>query len=105
VRVENRKTGLHVLVVAPSFTTSNIRRAALLADGSVQGETPRDEDHMMSAEEVASCVYKAVVKRKRQLILTFYEGKLSVLVGKIFPKFLDKQVYKTFAEESDSPLR
>jgi short-subunit dehydrogenase len=105
VRVENRKTGLHVLVVAPSFTTSNIRRSALLADGTVQGETPRDEDHMMSAEAVASHVYNAVLKRKRQLILTFYEGKLSIFVGKIFPKFLDKQVYKTFAEEPDSPLK
>jgi NAD(P)-dependent dehydrogenase (short-subunit alcohol dehydrogenase family) len=42
IRVENLKTGLHVLMVAPGFTTSNIRRAALLADGSAQGETPRD---------------------------------------------------------------
>lgn len=105
IRVENRKTGLHVLVVAPGFTTSNIRRAALMADGSVQGETPRDEDHMMSAEKVAFHVYKAVVKRKRHLILTFYQGKLTVFVGKIFPKFVDKQVYNTFAKEPDSPLK
>ena len=105
IRVENRKTGLHVLVVAPGFTTSNIRRAALLADGSPQGETPRDEDHMMSAEKVASLVYKAVVKRKRQLVLTFFQGKLTVLVGKIFPRLVDKQVYRTFAKEPDSPLK
>jgi len=105
VRVENRKTGLHVLVVAPGFTTSNIRRAALLADGSPQGETPRDENHMMPAEEVASHVYKAVMKKKRRLVLTFYQGKLTVLVSKIFPNLVDRQVYKTFAEEPDSPLK
>jgi len=104
VRVENLKTGLHVLIVAPGFTTSNIRRTALLADGSLQGETPRDEDHMMSAEEVASNIFKAVVRRKRNLVLTFYHGKLTVFVGKIFPKLVDKQVYKTFAKEPDSPL-
>jgi len=105
IRVENLKTGLHVLVVAPGFTTSNIRRAALLADGSLQGETPRDENHMMPAEKVASHVYKAVVKRKRHLVLTFYQGKLTVLVGKIFPKFVDRQVFNTFAKEPDSPLK
>jgi short-subunit dehydrogenase len=105
VRVENRKTGLHVLVVAPGFTTSNIRRAALLADGTMQGETPRDESHMMSAEKVAEYVYFAVKKRKRQLILTFFEGKLTVFLGKIIPKFLDKLIYNTFAKEPDSPLK
>lgn len=105
VRVENRKTGLHVLVVAPGFTTSNIRRTALLADGSEQGETPRDENHMMSAEQVAALIYKAVVKRKRQLILTFVEGKLAIFLGKFIPEFLDKQIYNTFAKEPDSPLK
>jgi len=103
VRVENRKTGLHVLVVAPGFTASNIRRSALLADGSEQGETPRDENHMMSAEEVASQVYKAVVSRKRKLILTFFQGKLAVFLGKFFPEFMDKQVFNTFAKEPDFP--
>lgn len=105
VRVENRKTGLHVLVVAPGFTTSNIRKAALLADGTPQGETPRDENHMMSAETVASHIYRAVVKRKRQLILTFLEGKLTVFLGKFIPKYLDKLIYNTFAKEPDSPLK
>ena len=105
VRVENRKTGLHVLDVAPGFTTSNIRKAALLADGSEQGETPRDENHMMSAEVVAEHVYKAVAKRKRHVILTFVQGKLTVFLGKFIPKFLDKQIYNTFAKEPDSPLK
>jgi len=105
VRVENRKTGLHVLVVAPGFTTSNIRKAALLADGTPQGETPRDENHMMSAEAVAEHIFEAVVKRKRHLILTFLEGKLTVFLGKFIPKFLDKLIYNTFAREPDSPLK
>jgi short-subunit dehydrogenase len=105
IRVENRKTGLHVMIVAPGFTTSNIRRAALLADGKQQGETPRDEDHMMSAEAVAVHVYKAVLNRKRKLILTFIQGKLTVFVGKFAPRFLDQQIYKTFAKEPQSPLR
>jgi short-subunit dehydrogenase len=105
VRIENLKKGLHVLVAAPGFTTSNIRRTALLADGTEQGETPRDENHMMSSEAVSSHIYKAVVRRRRNLVLTFYQGKLTVFLGKFLPGFLDKQIYKTFAKEPDSPLK
>jgi short-subunit dehydrogenase len=105
VRVENLKTGLHVLVAAPGFTTSNIRKSALMADGSLQGITPRDENHMMPAETVAAKIYKAVVRRKRNLILTFYQGKLTVFVGKFFPGFLDRQIFNEFAKEQDSPLK
>jgi len=105
IRVENSKTGLHVLIAAPGFTTSNIRRAALLANGSPQGATPRDESHMMSAEVVATYIYKAVLKRKRNLVLTFFQGKLTVFLGKFSPRFLDKFIYDTFAKEPDSPLK
>ena len=37
---------------------------ALTADGSAQGETPRDEGKMMSAEAVAERLVKGVYKRK-----------------------------------------
>ena len=53
LRTEVMNRGVHVLVACPGFTSSNIRNAALVADGSVQGESPREEDKMMSAEEVA----------------------------------------------------
>jgi hypothetical protein len=60
---------------------------------------------MRSAEEVASRVCKALIKRRRHLVLTFYQGKLTILIAKIFPKLVDSQVYKTFAKEPDSPLK
>jgi len=40
IRVENLKTGLHVLVVAPGFTASEIRKSALVSNGDQQGDTP-----------------------------------------------------------------
>jgi len=68
LRIENLKTGLHVLIAAPGFTASEIRKSALTANGSKQGETPRNENKMMSAEECAHHIYRAVEKRKRQLV-------------------------------------
>jgi short-subunit dehydrogenase len=104
LRVENLKTGLHVLVVAPGFTASNIRNVALTDNGSQQGESPRDESKMMSAEEVARRIAKSVDKRKAELILTFVEGKLSVFLKKFFPRIVEKLTYNHMAKEPDSPL-
>lgn len=105
IRVENRRSGLHVLIAAPGFTTSEIRKHALVADGSQQGETPRDENKMMSAEECASHIYRAVKRRQRKIILTFVQGKATVLVAKLWADLVDGFIYRTFAKEPDSPLK
>ncbi|MEN8226134.1 MAG: SDR family oxidoreductase [Bacteroidota bacterium] len=104
LRIENMKLGLHVLIACPGFTASNIRNTALNESGDVQGESPRDEAKMMSAEEVAMHIAKAIVKRKNRLTLTT-QGKMTVLLNKFFPNFLDKQVYKHMAKEPDSPFK
>lgn len=105
LRIEHLKDGLHVLVAAPGFTESNIRNTALTAEGKQQGKTPRDEGSMMTSEEVAQKIAKAVDKRKRSLILTFMEGKLTVFLNKFFPKTMDKLIYNQMAKEPDSPLK
>lgn len=104
LRVENLKTGLNVLVAAPGFTASEVREAALTQDGSSQGQTPRDESKMMTAEQCAWHIANAVKKRKRELILTFVEGKLSVFLGKFWPGLLDKLTYNHMRKEPNSPL-
>lgn len=104
IRIENMKKGLHVLIACPGFTASNIRNTALAADGSQQGETPRNEDQMMSAAEVASRIFFAIHHRKRSLILTT-QGKITVLLNKFFPKFMDKMVFNHLAKEPNSPFK
>ncbi len=105
LRSENLKTGLHVLIAAPGFTSSNIRKTALTGSGTQQGETPRAEDKMMSAEEVAVHLAKAIRKRKRTMILTFVQGKLTVFLSKWWPSLVDKLSYKMMAKEPDSPFK
>ena len=104
LRTENLNKGLHVLVACPGFTASNIRQTALAKDGSNQGESPRDEKDMMTSEEVATHIYNAIKKRKRDLILTF-QGKLTVFLNKLFPAMMDKMVYNHMAKEPDSPFK
>lgn len=104
LRIENLKTGLHVLIACPGFTASNIRKTALVQDGSAQGESPRNEHAMMQPETVAMHILKAVEKRKRTLVLTT-QGKITVLLNKLFPGWTDKLVYNHIASEPDSPFK
>ena len=105
LRIEHLHSGLHVLVAAPGFTASEVRKVALTADGTPQGETPRNEGEMMSAETCANHIAEAVRKRKRSLVLTFVEGKLTVFLGKLFPSLLDKLTFNHMAKETDSPVK
>ncbi|ELR71239.1 short-chain dehydrogenase/reductase SDR [Fulvivirga imtechensis AK7] len=104
LRTEMLKKGVHVLTACPGFTASNIRKSSLTADGSQQGESPRQENKMMTAEECALHIYKATKKRKKYLVLTG-QGKMTVFLNKWFPGFMDKIVYNVMAKEENSPLR
>ena len=58
---------------------------------------------MMSAEECAQHIYRAIVKRKRSVILTT-QGKLAVFLNKWLPAVADKMVYNVMAKEKDAPI-
>jgi dehydrogenase/reductase SDR family member 7B len=104
LRTELLKTGVHVLTACPGFTASNIRKRSLTKDGSQQGESPRQEEKMMSPEECARHIYRATVKRKRTLILTT-QGKLAVFLNKWLPGLADKMVYNVMAKEANAPIK
>lgn len=104
LRVEHLKDNLHVMIFAPGFTASSIREKALVADGSNQGETPRDEAKMMSAEECAKHLIKGIKKRKSQVVLTPV-GKTLVTLNKFFPRLVDKLEYNFMKKEEGSPLK
>ena len=98
LRVENLKTGLHVMIASPGFTASNIRKVALVKDGSAQGETSMVEEKMMSAEEVAEQIAQGVENRSRTLVMTF-QGKQTVFLNKFFPALADKLVRRFFFKD------
>ncbi|MBS0000352.1 MAG: SDR family oxidoreductase [Cyclobacteriaceae bacterium] len=104
LRTEVMKRGVHVLVVSPGFTGTNIRNAALNAKGESQGESPRDENKMMTPEEVAKRILKGIRGRKRDIVLTT-QGKLVVFLNKWIPGLMDKIVYYHMAKEKDSPFK
>ena len=104
LRIEHLYDGLHVMIFAPGFTTSNIRNVALTADGSPQGETPRKEERMMSAERVARIMARGIYRRKTHMVLTPL-GKATLFANRRLPRVADKLEYRIMANEPDSPLK
>ena len=104
LRMENLKTGVHVLTACPGFTASNIRNTALDKDGIQQGESTMQEDKMMTSDEVATIIADGIENRVRTLIMTG-QGKLMVFLNKFLPGLVDKLVYNTIAKEKNSLLK
>jgi len=98
IKTELAEDGVHVMWVSPGFTTSNIRNAALNDKGQQQGESPMDENKMMTAEECARHILNAVRKKRRSLVMTF-TGKETVFMQKFFPGLADKFVRKFYFKE------
>jgi short-subunit dehydrogenase len=103
VRIECLKKGLHVMEVVPGFVATNVRNAALIADGSPQGESPREEGKMMSPDELAAKIVRGIEKRKRRLT-TSYDGKFTPLLKLLCPSFLDKLYFNLISKEPNSPI-
>jgi dehydrogenase/reductase SDR family member 7B len=104
LRIENMKKGLHVLIVCPGFTASEIREKALTSQGMPQGSSPRNEGKMMKPSTVAFRTLRAIKNRRRLIILT-KEGKFIIALQRIIPTILDRIVYNRMAREPDAPFR
>jgi short-subunit dehydrogenase len=100
LRTELLHTGVNVMWVCPGYTKSNIRNVALDKNSQPQGESPLDENSLMSAEECAIHILKAIEKRKRTLVLT-PKGKETILLNRVAPELADKMIYKFFFKDGE----
>jgi dehydrogenase/reductase SDR family member 7B len=92
------------MIIAPGFTSTEIRRHALVANGTEQGESPRVEQDLMSPKYVARWVLKGIRKKKRNKLLT-WDGKLTALFQRIIPTVVDWAYYHEMSKEPKSPIK
>jgi short-subunit dehydrogenase len=104
VRIENLKKGLHVMIIAPGFTATAIRKHALTANGSEQGQSPRNEHELDTPEYVAKWILKGIKKKKRNKLLT-WDGRFTALLQRIVPTIVDYGYYRAMLKEPKSPLK
>lgn len=106
LRIEHLNDGINILVFAPGYTASNVRNAALLADGSPQGYSPKDEGKLMSAEKVAEKLADGLYRRKKEMILTAL-GYWDIWLYRRFPRLMDRVQlhYIRRKEKQNDPFR
>lgn len=95
LRTELMDTGVEVMWVCPGFTKSNIRHVPLISQGKLVEVSTEHEQKMMTPEECAERILKAIEKRKRTLIFSLAD-KRTVLLNKLFPSLTDRLVKKFF---------
>jgi short-subunit dehydrogenase len=100
LRSELRKTGVHVMWVAPGFVKSQIRFDSLNAEGQKSQGSTMDEDKLMSPETCAKIIAKAIENKKRNIIMTI-QGKIAVLLNKLWPSLADKQIDKFYFKNGE----
>jgi short-subunit dehydrogenase len=89
LRIELRGSGVGVSIIAPDFVVSQIHRRALGPDGKPLGQTPMQEERIMTADECARLMLRAMRRRQRLTILSA-RGRLGRWVRLIAPGLVDR---------------
>jgi len=97
LRIELAGTAVSVTIVAPYFVLSEIHRRSAGPDGKPLGASPMKEAELMTAEECAAEIVRAMEKRRRQLIMTS-RAKLLRFVKLVAPGLIDRIAAKAVRE-------
>jgi short-subunit dehydrogenase len=97
LRIELAGTGVDVSVVAPDFVVTEIHKRAIGPDGQPLGESPMVQKKIMTADECARGIVRAIEKRQRLLLMST-RGKLGWFLKFLAPRLLDRIAAKAIRE-------
>jgi short-subunit dehydrogenase len=99
LRVELAGTGVSVTVIYPGFVATEIRERALGQDGKPlgKGNSPVRESEVMTAEECARIIVRAIGRRQREEVMTL-RGKIGQWVKLIAPGLVDRIARRAIEE-------
>ena len=97
LRIELLGSGVDVTIIAPDFVVSQIHRRAIGADGLPLGNTPMDEDRIMTAEKCANLIAGAI-RRRQRLLITSPRGRFARWARLIVPGLVDSLAARAIRE-------
>jgi short-subunit dehydrogenase len=89
LRIELAGSGVDVTVVAPDFVVSEIHKRAIGPDGEPLGASPMMQAKIMTAEDCAARIVRAMEKRQRLLLMS-RRGKLGRWLKLLAPSVIDR---------------
>jgi short-subunit dehydrogenase len=97
LRIELAGTGVDVSVVAPDFVVSEIHKRAIGPDGEPLGASPMMQAKIMTAENCAEHIVRAMEKRQRLLLMST-RGKLGRWLKLLAPSMIDRIAAKAIRQ-------
>jgi len=97
LRIELAGSGVDVSVIAPDFVVSEIHKRAVGPDGEPLGTSPMKQSKIMTAEECARQIARAIEKRQRQLLMS-PRGKLGMWLKLLAPGLIDRLAAKAIRQ-------
>lgn len=94
-------TGARVLLVCPGFTATNLQTRALDGQGNINTGERNIVGKQDRPEQVAEAVYKAILQRKRFVVLTGV-GKASFILWRFFPALYERLMIRNVKGEFSS---
>lgn len=89
LRYEIRGSGVNVMLVCPGFTATDLRKNALVGDGSVTRQPPLAMGKVASPQDVAEAIYQGALRRRRLLVLSNVDWRARLL-ARFFPRLFER---------------
>lgn len=89
LRIELAGFGVTVTIVHPDFVATEVRQRALGADGKPLGDSPVQEDKVMSAEVCARLTIQAAAKRQRKSVMS-PRARIGQYIKLFWPGLVDR---------------
>jgi short-subunit dehydrogenase len=89
LRLEVQDRGVNGMLVCPGFTATDIRKHALVGDGSVIQQPIPFVGKVNSPQDTAEAIYRAAVRRKRLLVHSNVNW-LARLLARFAPRLFER---------------
>jgi len=98
LRVELLDSGVTVTLICPDFVVSEIHKRALGPDGRPLGDNPMANSKIMTAEQCAGLMIRAIERRER-LLVTSGRGRLARWLKLLVPGAIERMAARAIAQK------
>lgn len=99
LRLEVRRHGVHVGVVAPAFVATPLRSNVLAADGKPWPEPPPPPFRIWPVEKCVDRIIRLLVRRQREALIPWFVGPLLVIDDMLGHRIGDRILHRKFPPE------
>lgn len=103
LRTEVKPLGVHVMMVCPGFTKTDLQARALGGDGNVTRHPQSTAGKVDSPDRVAEAVFRGAARRKNIVVLTAV-GKITYCLHRLAPALYETIMAGKLASEIDMDI-